>query len=36
MTLSTVDEKGWPAGRILLLKGVDARGFSFFTNYRSA
>jgi pyridoxamine 5'-phosphate oxidase len=36
MTLSTVDEKGWPAGRILLLKGVDARGFAFFTNYRSA
>jgi len=36
MTLSTIDEQGWPAGRIVLLKGVDARGFSFFTNYRSA
>jgi pyridoxamine 5'-phosphate oxidase len=35
MTLSTVDEMGWPAGRVVLLKSVDARGFSFFTNYRS-
>ena len=35
MTLSTVDPEGWPEGRIVLLKGVDSRGFSFFTNYRS-
>jgi pyridoxamine 5'-phosphate oxidase len=35
MTLSTVDARGRPAGRIVLLKGADARGFVFFTNYRS-
>lgn len=34
--LSTVGEDGWPAGRIVLLKGVDSRGFVFFTNYLSA
>jgi len=35
MTLATVDELGRPTSRIVLLKGVDARGFSFFTNYES-
>ncbi|TVP57081.1 MAG: pyridoxamine 5'-phosphate oxidase [Gemmatimonadales bacterium] len=35
-TLSTVDPEGMPEGRIILLKGVDARGFAFFTNYESA
>jgi pyridoxamine 5'-phosphate oxidase len=35
MTLSTVDLKGRPSGRIVLLKGVDPRGFVFFTNYQS-
>jgi pyridoxamine 5'-phosphate oxidase len=35
MTLATVDEHGRPAARILLIKGVDARGFTFFTNYAS-
>jgi pyridoxamine 5'-phosphate oxidase len=35
MTLATVDRRGRPAGRILLLKGVDPRGFVFFTNYAS-
>jgi pyridoxamine 5'-phosphate oxidase len=35
MTLSTVDVRGRPAGRIVLLKGLDERGFVFFTNYRS-
>jgi pyridoxamine 5'-phosphate oxidase len=35
MTLSTVDARGRPAGRIVLLKGADARGFVFFTNYLS-
>jgi pyridoxamine 5'-phosphate oxidase len=34
--LSTVDSGGHPSGRIVLLKGVDSRGFVFFTNYRSA
>jgi pyridoxamine 5'-phosphate oxidase len=35
MTLSTVTPDGKPSARIVLLKGVDARGFSFFTNYQS-
>ena len=32
MTLATVDEDGQPTARIMLLKGVDRRGLSFFTN----
>ena len=35
MTLATVAANGAPAARIVLLKGVDARGFLFFTNYQS-
>jgi pyridoxamine 5'-phosphate oxidase len=35
MTLATVDRQGQPSSRIVLLKGVDERGFSFFTNYDS-
>ncbi len=35
MTLSTVRGSGRPSSRIVLLKGVDVRGFSFFTNYNS-
>jgi pyridoxamine 5'-phosphate oxidase len=35
MTVATVDSAGRPAARILLIKGVDARGFVFFTNYES-
>ncbi|HEX4780778.1 MAG TPA: pyridoxamine 5'-phosphate oxidase [Usitatibacter sp.] len=35
MTLATVDANGRPSGRIVLLKGVDPRGFVFFTNYQS-
>src|SRR5512144_863775 len=35
MTLATVDERGRPAARIVLLKDVDERGFVFFTNYDS-
>ena len=35
MTLATVDADGAPDARIVLLKGVDARGFSFYTDYRS-
>jgi pyridoxamine 5'-phosphate oxidase len=34
-TLATVDGEGRPSSRIVLLKGVDARGFTFFTNYDS-
>ena len=33
--LGTVGDDGQPAVRILLLKGVDPRGFVFFTNYES-
>ncbi|MCI3946729.1 pyridoxamine 5'-phosphate oxidase [Pseudomonas syringae] len=36
MTLATVDEDGRPHCRVLLLKGLDAQGFTFFTNYESA
>ena len=35
MTLATVDERGRPAARIVLLKEVDERGFVFYTNYDS-
>jgi pyridoxamine 5'-phosphate oxidase len=33
MTLATVDERGRPAARIVLLKELDARGFVFHTSY---
>jgi pyridoxamine 5'-phosphate oxidase len=35
MTLATADEGGRPSARTVLLKGVDERGFVFFTNYES-
>ncbi len=35
MTLTTVDAWGKPRARIVLLKEVDRRGFSFFTNFES-
>ncbi len=35
MTLATADANGTPSARIVLLKGVDRNGFSFFTNYNS-
>ena len=35
MTVSTIDARGRPAGRICLLKGTDERGLVFFTNYES-
>ena len=35
MTLATIDERGRPVARIVLLKKVDDRGFVFFTNYSS-
>jgi pyridoxamine 5'-phosphate oxidase len=34
-TLATADKKGKPSARIILLKGLDERGFTFFTNYNS-
>ncbi|MGH8976931.1 MAG: pyridoxamine 5'-phosphate oxidase [Acidimicrobiia bacterium] len=36
MTLATVSERGSPAARTVLLRGLDARGFAFFTNLESA
>ena len=35
MTLATASSDGVPSARIVLLKGVDAQGFVFFTDYRS-
>ncbi|MBV9523543.1 MAG: pyridoxamine 5'-phosphate oxidase [Alphaproteobacteria bacterium] len=35
MTLATVSAEGQPAARMVLLKGVDARGFVFYTNTES-
>lgn len=35
MALATAADDGRPAARMVLLKGVDDRGFVFFTNYRS-
>lgn len=35
MTLSTVGEDARPSSRVVLLKGFDANGFVFFTNYNS-
>ncbi len=35
MTLATVDPRGRPSARIVLLKELDARGFTFYTNYES-
>ncbi len=35
MILSTADASGKPHARVVLLKGYDANGFIFFTNYNS-
>ncbi len=35
MTLATVGAGNRPSARIVLLKGADAKGFVFFTNYES-
>lgn len=35
MTLATVDPDGRPSARVVLLKGLDAEGFAFYTNYQS-
>jgi pyridoxamine 5'-phosphate oxidase len=35
MTLATASADGAPSARIVLLKQVDERGFTFFTDYRS-
>lgn len=35
IALATADSSGCPSVRIVLLRGVDARGFVFYTNYGS-
>jgi pyridoxamine 5'-phosphate oxidase len=35
MTLATAAPNGQPSARIVLLKGLDERGFHFYTNYES-
>jgi len=35
MSLATVDARGRPAVRMVLLKGIDRRGFAFYTNMDS-
>jgi pyridoxamine 5'-phosphate oxidase len=35
MTLATIGADGRPSARIVLLRGVGAGGFTFYTNYRS-
>lgn len=35
MTLSTVDVDGRPSARVVLLKDLTEKGFSFYTNYNS-
>jgi pyridoxamine 5'-phosphate oxidase len=35
MTLATADGDGRPSARMVLLKGADGRGFTFFSGYKS-
>jgi pyridoxamine 5'-phosphate oxidase len=35
MVVSSVDAEGRPSSRVVLLKGFDARGFVFYTNFES-
>src|ERR1700722_3440063 len=35
MTLATADKQGRPSARIVLLKNMSQKGFTFFTNYES-
>jgi pyridoxamine 5'-phosphate oxidase len=36
MVLATADAHGRPSARFVLMRGLDERGFAFFTNYASA
>ena len=36
MTLATASKVGVPSARIVVLRGIDERGFVFYTDYRSA
>ena len=35
MVLSTIDEKGAPSSRVVLVKEIDSNGIVFYTNYNS-
>ena len=35
VVVSTVDASGWPSSRAVLLRGIDDRGFVFYTNRTS-
>lgn len=35
MTISTINENGFPKGRVVLLKEFSKEGFVFYTNYQS-
>jgi pyridoxamine 5'-phosphate oxidase len=35
MTLASADAEGRPSARMVLLRGADVRGFTFYTNYES-
>jgi len=35
LVLSTINFENKPSARVLLMKGIDANGFTFFTNYES-
>src|SRR5947207_108171 len=35
VVLATTDAAGQPSARLVLLRGIDQRGFVFFTNYDS-
>jgi pyridoxamine 5'-phosphate oxidase len=35
VVLATTDAQGQPSARLVLLRGIDQRGFVFFTNYNS-
>ena len=35
MTLATANREGMPSARVVLLRGFDEKGFTFFTNYDS-
>ncbi len=36
MSLSTLDEDGYPVSRIVLMRGLSIEGITFYTNYLSA
>lgn len=36
MTLATIDERGFPDQRVVLLRDFSRKGFVFYTNYQSA